>query len=307
MEELALLVEWRGLVAAPVRERSRKTAAGPPCLGAGANVLDDGDAVWALDAGLDEDRRREGAAICARQGERVPAWWRGEYERRAGGAWDAFYKRHGDRAYSDRHWLDAAWGAAFARESGTVVEIGCGAGNALFPLLAARPGWRGVAVDFAPAALALLRARPDYDASRVDARVCDVSRDPLPVADGRADVVSCLFVLSAVEPASLAGVLAELRRALRVGGRVLFRDYGRYDEAQLRYKPGRKLATNFYVKQDGTRCFYFDVADVRAAFEAAGFTVAALDFVCRQDANRATRTRRRRVFVQGTFEKPPPP
>ena len=100
---------------------------------------------------------------------------------------------------------------------------------------------------------------------------------------------------------------AQAPLAPRVGGRVLFRDYGRYDEAQLRYKPGRKLAEHFYVKQDGTRCFYFDVADVRAAFEAAGFTVAALDFVCRQDANRATRTRRRRVFVQGTFEKPPPP
>ncbi len=39
---------------------------------------------------------------------------------------------------------------------------------------------------------------------------------------------------------------------------LLFRDYGRYDAAELRFRRGQhKLADHFYVRSDGTRAFYF--------------------------------------------------
>jgi len=38
---------------------------------------------------------------------------------------------------------------------------------------------------------------------------------------------------------------------------VLVRDYGLYDHAMLRFAPGHKLADSFYVRQDGTRAYYF--------------------------------------------------
>ena len=50
-------------------------------------------------------------------------------------------------------------------------------------------------------------------------------------------------------------------QTLKPGGSLLFRDYGQYDYAMLRFAPGHKLADNFYVRQDGTRAFYFSLGE----------------------------------------------
>jgi len=55
---------------------------------------------------------------------------------------------------------------------------------------------------------------------------------------------------------------------------VLVRDYGLYDHAMLRFTPGHKLADSFYVRQDGTRAYYFSTGKltvVKYAFEVCKF------------------------------------
>ena len=37
----------------------------------------------------------------------------------------------------------------------------------------------------------------------------------------------------------------------------MFRDYALYDHAMLRFSRGHKISENFYMRQDGTRVYYF--------------------------------------------------
>ena len=48
------------------------------------------------------------------------------------------------------------------------------------------------------------------------------------------DVVSLVFVLSAIDPAKFATALGNVAAVLRPGGLLIFRDYGIYDMAMFR-------------------------------------------------------------------------
>lgn len=67
------------------------------------------------------------------------------------------------------------------------------------------------------------------------------------------DVVSLIFVLSAIHPDKFLPALFSVASVLHPGGALIFRDYGLYDMAQLRFGRGNKISENFYVRQDGTR------------------------------------------------------
>jgi len=142
--------------------------------------------------------------------------------------------------------------------------------------MAANPDLDGCAIDFASSAIRLLHEKPAFQELVADrggpqgcsAHVCDITKDEIPVEalgdDGQGcDVILLLYCLSALSPETMRVAVSKLAASLRPGGVLLFRDYGRYDEAQLRFGTGHRLAEHFYVKQDGTRVFYFTTEDLR--------------------------------------------
>ena len=105
----------------------------------------------------------------------------------------------------------------------------------------------------------LPQSNPQYDETRCYAFQCDLTSDKLTdvIPAGSVHLVTLLFVLSAIAPDKMAAVVSNLHSVLQPGGQVLLRDYGLFDHAMLRFGRGHKIQEQFYVRQDGTRAYYF--------------------------------------------------
>lgn len=79
----------------------------------------------------------------------------------------------------------------------------------------------------------------------------DPLTDNIPAAS--LDLVSALFVFSAIPSEKMEAAIKNIYQVLKPGGCVLFRDYGLYDEAQIKFSVAsdKKLDENLYVRQDG--------------------------------------------------------
>lgn len=178
-----------------------------------------------------------------------------------------------------------------------LLEVGCGVGNMLYPLLEKNPQLQVHCCDFSSRAVEIVKQHPRYDAGRVNAFVYDLcskggegdeasstsTSPPTPslrslispphstlndaTERNRPTLISCIFVLSAVPPSDHVRVLASLFDLLAPGGTLLFRDYGRGDLAQLRFHNKAKWAEpsllsdeyDYYRRGDGTMTFFFGV------------------------------------------------
>ena len=108
---------------------------------------------------------------------------------------------------------------AGVRPGEVLVDVGCGRGELLVAALRAGAA-RAVGVEYSQAALGL--ARRTVDAAGLEgAEVHLADARALPLADATADVVTMLDVVEHLSPAELARALAEARRVLRPGGRLL--------------------------------------------------------------------------------------
>jgi 2-polyprenyl-6-hydroxyphenyl methylase/3-demethylubiquinone-9 3-methyltransferase len=98
----------------------------------------------------------------------------------------------------------------------TALDVGCGGG--LLAEEVARLGFRVTGVD--PSGPSLETARAHARAGGFDIEYVEGVGEALPVADGAFDLVYCCDVLEHVD--DVAGVMREIRRALRPGGLFVY-------------------------------------------------------------------------------------
>lgn len=242
----------------------------------------------------------------------VPEFKANQLELNARKHWDIFYKRNDTRFFKDRHWTTREFQELIDTDANQtkriLLEVGCGVGNFVFPLIEDNfnENYFIYACDFSPRAIEFVKQHQLYDESIVKAFQCDITTDTIfqTIDSDSVDLISMIFVLSAIHPTKFDIVFEHLFRLLKPGGILLFRDYGLHDMAQIRFKAGNKIGENFYMRQDGTRSYYFSTDELHGLAQKSGFEIVANDYIHRKTINIKENVDKDRIFVQSKFKKP---
>ncbi|SCU95964.1 LAMI_0F04610g1_1 [Lachancea mirantina] len=230
--------------------------------------------------------------------------------------WDIFYKNNRENFFKDRKWLQIEFPSLYEstkKDAGaiTIFEIGCGAGNTLYPILSENKNdnLKLIGADFSPRAVELVKTNPNFDPKFIHATVWDLANKDGALPEGvephSVDIAVMVFVFSALAPEQWAVAVQNLHKLLKPGGKILFRDYGRYDLAQVRFKKNRLLDDNFYIRGDGTRVYFFTEEELRNIFtENKYFEENRIGTDRRLLVNRKRQLKMYRVWLQAAFDVP---
>ncbi|KAI0642022.1 methyltransferase [Trametes meyenii] len=267
------------------------TAEKPPF---GSRFLTDEADVWTQNAWdhvpppTDQDEVIS-SALNRQRSAPVPEDEKQKYNEKPARHWDNFYKANASNFFRNRKWLHLEFPelkAAAEPDAGPMViaEVGCGAGNAVFPLLSANqnPHLCLKAYDYSSHAVKLVQNNPLYSSppfGTIEAAVWDLTSSSLPpgLEPGSVDIMTLVFVMSALHPQEWSNAVNNVYKLLKPGGLLLLRDYGRYDLTQLRFKGGRLLDDNFYIRGDKTRVYFFELDELALLFTGSLAPAASRD------------------------------
>lgn len=231
------------------------------------------------------------------------------------GCWEAFHARDNATArfYKERRYLLLEFPALTVTQPPQhFLEIGCGCGSSLLPVLKANPTCSVTGTDLSPTAVAMFKqaavkagiAADRFNGWAADSTLLGDGSSVESTDSAKAHAVLLIFTLAAVHPLEMPAMLQTAFQALQHGGLLLIRDHGLYDLTHLRLPPEQQLADKLYRRLDGTTCYFFTTEDLQAKAEAVGFVTKECKYACTKLFNRKKQLNMKRVFVHGVFQKP---
>jgi len=224
-------------------------------------------------------------------------------------SWEDHYKRHENRFFKARAYLSGAFPMLETvklkpEKSFHAIELGCGTGSSIVPLLKAYENLSATVVDVSQTAIETLNSSLEAEnlTARCSASVADVVLHELPARPDSCDFALLVFTLSAITPDHHVDVLRKAATSLVSGGFLLLRDYGLYDMVQERCDT--RVGDCQYIKQDGIQCFFFSVENVTALAAAVGdLEIVEVKYCTVRNRNRKTGKQIDRVFLNAVLQK----
>ena len=142
-----------------------------------------------------------------------------------------------------------------------------------------------------------------YDVKRIKLMPLDVVKDEIPF--DKADYGILMFVLSAIKPEKHKETIQKIADKMNKGAILYFRDYARYDLAQLRFaqRKKNKVGDNLYMRKDKTLSYFFEKEEIEKLFIDCGFEVVVSNLICRLIENRKDNKKMHRLWLQIKFKK----
>jgi SAM-dependent methyltransferase len=264
---------------------------------------------------LDDEFVKQAEQIIKSNYNSVPEYWKKRYELDNAKNWDTFYKHNQANFFKDRHYITEEFQLSSCLkdplESFHVVDMGCGVGNAIVPLLQQFPNATATCFDCAVTAVKILQqklAEQEWN-DRCEVSVGDLMDPHFNTEELKsiADFALLFFVQSAIDPIHYERIQELAWKMLKPGGAVLFRDYGKYDMAQMRFeksagRQGNRISDDFYVRGDGTRAKFFTEDELKTIWERDGrFRTEEIVFHTKKIVNRKTGVEMKRVWIQAKW------
>ncbi|CAF0927116.1 unnamed protein product [Adineta steineri] len=256
-----------------------------------------------------EEQSEEANAIIEKQYEQRMSQTKWEtVESNLPSAWNHFYDIHENKFFKDRQWLFTEFPELIQsdqNQSMTILEVGCGVGNCIFPIirtnnLSQNSNMFLYCCDYSSTAIDILKQNSEYNTNYCHAFVYDItSLESLPVKENSLDIIIMIFVLSAIHPSKHDEVIKNLVKYLKPGhGKLLFRDYGLYDMAQLRFKNDKCIEKNLYARSDGTLTYFFHQDQLDQLFTRNGLVKEQNIVDRRLQVNRSRQLKMYRIWLQ---------
>lgn len=163
------------------------------------------------------------------------------------------------------------------------------------------------------------QANPLFDPERINPFVFDLVTNAPDLNSlvsahefGPPNIVSLIFVLSAIPPSRHLDVFRLLSRTLPIDGTLCFRDFAHGDLSQVRFHQKASAAwcepnllsedQDFYRRGDNTFTYFFTVDEIQAHASSVGLE-GEVEIKEVHGLNRKTGVQLHRRFIQGRWKK----